>query len=54
MKYDIRVFYFYFIEESNNVIGKIVLMRKGESNLVGFYFLLLLNLKMRRLRGDYY
>lgn len=54
MKYDIRAFHFHFIEESNNATGKIVLMRKGESNLVGLSFSLLSNLKMRRPRGDYH
>lgn len=43
MKYDINVFYFHFIEESNNVIRKRVPMRKGEHNLVELYFSLLSN-----------
>ena len=50
MKYDIHALHFHFIEESNNAIGKTVSMRKGENNLVGVYFLLLSNLKIRRLR----
>lgn len=44
MKYDINAFYFHFIEESNNLIRKIVkTMRKGENNLVELYFSLLSN-----------
>lgn len=50
---DINAFHFHFIEESNNAIGKIVPMRKGENNPVGLYFSLLSNLKMPRLRGDF-
>lgn len=48
--YDLHALHFHFIEETNNTPGKTVSMRKGENNLAVVYFLLLSNLKIRRLR----
>lgn len=53
IKYDIHACCFHFIEESNNANGKTAPRRKGQNNLVGLYFSLLSNLRMRRLRGDF-
>lgn len=38
MRYNMNVFHFHFIEESNDAIGKKVPVRNDENNLVRLYF----------------